>query len=389
MSTNNRIVDYNLNVLRSEDTAFQTFLTNIQSSGNSYNIDALKECYANIPIEWRDSDELYPMGAWNVGNILGYDSSGSIISLPFSRNSVAYTTRDLVVSSVDVNTPLIDNLYYNREWGLSIENARSSKISATSGAGAGNSFNTTIAPSGMQINQLATIREITGTTYINRISASSTTVASMPYSNIGGTVAPDSVPSKYMRILFDVTDLPSNYRIAVYSFRLTQNNRVVFDKNGNLDVGYTTAGAAVLRKDIFYVDGRQYIYIYLQSDVTTLFENTPRIAIGRAPFSPSDSTINSYIGDSNVQVKYGWITYAQTIEELEASFIWVDRYNNTADLPIKGEDVLNINLMQTSDVFINTSKGSFIFKNQPSGVFDYKAVGLINCKIHNIAIKYV
>lgn len=375
MATNNRLVDYNLRNIKAKDVAFQNFITNIQASANSYNIEALNECYAKLPLEWRNSDKIFVAGAWNVGSILGYDQSGSIINMPFSRASVAWgESKNLDILEFNINEPSLCAWAYKRDgYGLIVENARNSYYRSTDGSGSVNNpaLDGFIQPSGFGLNGMANLYEIDGYNYVN------TLTNSRPLVYIGTTTLyPDYTAKTHRQVLFDITDCRPDSLIAlnggknsvttVYSFFDLQFNRI----------HSTAQDIKCIKKEFFNLNGRSYALCVFSSNVA--FGESMPFSLTRAPKG------TAFIGDSNVKLKIGRVRGADSLTELEKSILYA-----STSVVFKEEDILTINLAQISDIFINTSKGAFTFRNQPIGAFDYKANGIIDCKVYNVAIKHV
>lgn len=361
MATNNRLVDYNLRNLKVRDSAFQTFLTNIQASSNSYSIEALNECYAKLPLEWRNSDKIFIAGAWNVGNVLGYDQSGSILNMPFSNPNInRFSIVNLNYKIIDINEPCLDNLFGGFGFWLnnSISSCLRSSYIGTDAVGDCNVVGGTLAS-----NFIGSITEkaVTYTTPIGVIWGS---VGAGNYSWSGTEAA--------YEFLIDITELNPNRQIVI-SF-LNGGNAIVYNLDG------VRNNSVSLFQDYkeysFILSGRKYLLIRIRRTLSTGDSSGgsgTRITI-------KHNTDSTWYGDTNSRI------YVYPIK----MGIWnksVRAYNQA--IHSSSEDILTINLTQTSDIFINTSKGAFIFRNQPVGVFDYKANGIIDCKVYNIAIKHV
>lgn len=363
MATNNRLVDYNRSLMTT-DTAFQTFLSNIQASANKYNLEALKECYAKLPIDWRNSEQIFLAGAWNIGNILGYNDVGGLISMPFSRGSEAYVWRDFDIHQVVANEPALCRFYGgSRNYGLHLFNELSTQgVIRFSTMRSLNSYPNFKTATGYNFNSMSHTVEVVGDTYNT-------------YSSSNFNFWDYIIDKLDCCFWLDITDLAPNRVLRINpSVNSGGTTEIHIDYNGSVRfTGLLNINNVEL--SMFIVNGRRLVFINIH--------NLP--VFMSAPTAPclfiTSSDGQPFQANPNCKVRIG-------VASLDVNKPYL--YDNSWDSrPPRSEDALTITLTQPSDIFINTSKGAFTFYNQPAGGFDYKSHGIIDCKVYAIAIKFL
>lgn len=350
--------------LRVKDAAFNAFLANTNDDSiYTRNLDALYECYTKLPLEWRGADRIFLAGCWSVGNIYGYSPDGSIISFPFSRNSVAHVFRNLDIHEVTNDEPGLDQFYCSRSFGYHLFSMLTTQgvIKFSTMRSLNNTNNYKVA-TGYNFAGMSYTKEVLGNLYTSYV---------IDDFNFWEQV----LTTLNLSCWIDFTELAPNRLFALCpdSTNLT-NPEFVINNSGLVRLKEPLNGGNT-EIQIVKLAGRKLAYINIKGLKTAGSTLTSLI------FNINSEDGLPFYGNDNCRVKVGFGTTDENRPYMHDN----DWDNHTT----RAEDILTINLSQTSNLFFNTSKGVFTFNAVPAGLFDYKSAGIIDCKVYNIAIKHI
>lgn len=373
MATNNRLVNYNHRLMYGDSNRLNTFISKLNNTSNvTYYSDKLRENLRTIPIAYRNAEEIFLAGAIKTGAILGYDINGNIIEMPFTRASNAWGIVGLKVKTYSANNPVLSDLYYgSRRHGICIESLRTN-YGAKTYQFLGNASGLTVASNtsmfGSTVGSFTWLGEGTGT---------STSYGDTTGSASNGTYGVVAGWNSYTSIEFwlGLQDLSPTRCVRWHPNYNGQQNFIDFDTNYNIISDTLNRPDKTIQLTKFDYNGKTYAKVIVD------FKGTPISSQGNMSFGIWDKTQNApFPCDSTSKFLIGNVKK----NDLDQTLI-ISSSNATVT---KQEDSLSFNLMHLSDIFISTSKGNFEFLNQPIGSFNYKANGIIDCKIYSIAIKY-